>query len=55
MLKFKIMDDFIKQLAQLLIDGWVTCNFVSFSAVFQSYQGADDSGRLCPVEQASVV
>ena len=25
-------------MAQVLMDGWMTCNFMSFSTVFQSYQ-----------------
>ena len=34
-------------------DGWMTCNFMSFSTVFQSYQdnaGVGENERLCAME-----
>ena len=34
------------------MDGWMTCDFMSFLTVFQSYQDdvLDDNERLCAVE-----
>ena len=37
----------------LIIDGWMACDFRSFSTVFQSVileQWADDNERLCAME-----
>ena len=37
----------------LIIDGWMTCDFRSFSTAFQSVileQWADDNERLCEIE-----
>ena len=35
-----------------MINGWMTCNFTSFSTVFQSYQGdmGGDNEMLCAIE-----
>ena len=35
--------EFMQELTFAIMDGWMTCDFTSFSTVFQSYQ---DDGRL---------
>ena len=35
--------DHLFALSRFRIDGWITCNFTSFSTVFQSYK---DDGRV---------
>ena len=46
---FRLLTWYIYMFLFPIDDGWMTCDFTSFSTVFQSYQ-ADDNERLCATE-----
>ena len=43
------MDD-LQCMTRCLWDGWMTCDFTSFSTVYQSYQDKVDNETLCAME-----